>query len=160
MNHRHECLIFVGCKCYDKMVDDILEEHKGLFQALAKQEEEDKMKKSIDDHLKELGKKWHHERDEIDHLVAEERARQDIKWGEQNLPDGTEDSEVNRAIEAASKVVCDTSYLAGDLTWADVLGEEVAEAFAETDPEKLKMELVQVMAVCKAWIECIHRRQK
>jgi hypothetical protein len=39
-----------------------------------------------------------------------------------------------------------------------VLNEEVAEAFAESDPAKLRAELLQVAAVCAAWIYDIDTR--
>jgi hypothetical protein len=44
------------------------------------------------------------------------------------------------------------------LKWVDILEEEVAEAAAESDPAKLRAELVQVAAVAVAWIEAIDRR--
>ncbi len=37
--------------------------------------------------------------------------------------------------------------------------EEHHEAMAETDPEKLERELIQVAAVCVAQVECIRRRR-
>jgi hypothetical protein len=36
--------------------------------------------------------------------------------------------------------------------------EEVREAMAESDPAKLRVELVQVAAVSVAWIEALDRR--
>lgn len=42
--------------------------------------------------------------------------------------------------------------------WDGVLLEEVYEALAEPDPERLRAELVQVAAVCAAWISDIDRR--
>jgi hypothetical protein len=89
--------------------------------------------------------------------VARERAAQDAKWGEQNHPDGTRGpGSVTRAndarrwtnMQAAEKTLC----------WVDILEEEVAEALAESDPAKLRAELVQVAAVAMAWIEAIDRR--
>jgi hypothetical protein len=60
--------------------------------------------------------------------VQDERRRQDAKWGEQNHPDGT------------------------------IALEEVFEALVETDPAKLRDELLQVAAVAVAWVEAIDRR--
>jgi hypothetical protein len=35
----------------------------------------------------------------------------------------------------------------------------VEEAFAESDPTKLRAELIQVAAICAAWIHDIDQRQ-
>lgn len=40
----------------------------------------------------------------------------------------------------------------GLLTWRDMLLEELAEAFAESDPAKLRAELLQVAAMAVRWI--------
>lgn len=42
--------------------------------------------------------------------------------------------------------------------WDGVLLEEVYEALAESDPAKLRAELIQVAAVCAAWISDIDQR--
>jgi len=47
----------------------------------------------------------------------------------------------------------------GTVTWADILLEEVAEAFAEDDPAKLREELVQSGAVILKWIEKLDRAE-
>lgn len=88
--------------------------------------------------------------------VVEERLRQFDKFGEQNCSDGTSLSAGGSAF--AAKVVCERQAAAGTLTWRSILDEEVAEAFAETDPEKLEAELIQVAAVAVAWVEAIRRR--
>lgn len=46
----------------------------------------------------------------------------------------------------------------GTVTWADVLAEEVTEAFAERDPGLLRAELIQVAAVAMRWVEAIEAR--
>lgn len=89
--------------------------------------------------------------------VAAERARQDAKWGEQNHPDNTGGPAEGRAAIGA-RFACELAAKEGTLTWRHILREEVAEAFAETDPMKLRAELVQVAAVACAWIEAIDRR--
>ncbi|MFC1410475.1 hypothetical protein ACEZCY_14545 [Streptacidiphilus sp. N1-12] len=89
--------------------------------------------------------------------VATERSRQDLKWGRQNHPDGT--GSVNQQEAAVqARTWCKSAFGAGYGTWSDVLAEEVAEANAESDPERLRAELVQVAAVAVAWIEAIDRR--
>jgi hypothetical protein len=44
------------------------------------------------------------------------------------------------------------------VTWAHLVREEVAEAFAESDPERLEAELIQVAALCVSWVEKIRAR--
>lgn len=89
--------------------------------------------------------------------IADERERQDEKWGEQNHPDGTGPGYRVHAIEA--RVRCQRAAQSGLVTYKDILEEEVYEAFAETDPDKLRVELVQVAAVAVAWIEKLDRER-
>lgn len=89
--------------------------------------------------------------------IADERERQDEKWGEQNHPDGTGPGYRVHAIEA--RVRCQRAAQSGLVTYKDILEEEVYEAFAETDPDKLRAELVQVAAVAVAWIEKLDRER-
>jgi hypothetical protein len=96
--------------------------------------------------------------------VAAERLRQDATWGEQNHRDGTGPDRVWAFTGPASYVAdCarqQTQQLAADghVTWTDIALEEFAEALAESDPERLRAELVQVAAVAVAWVEAIDRR--
>jgi hypothetical protein len=89
--------------------------------------------------------------------VAAERARQDANWGEQNHRDGTGGG-LMRTIAHARRQTTEWHSSIGQLTWHDILREEVAEADAETDPARLRTELIQVAAVACAWIEAIDRR--
>ena len=90
--------------------------------------------------------------------VGTERAAQDAKWGPQNHPDGTGGRDARDACDAA-RMLCDLRHREGRGTWSDILREEVCEAFAESDPRKLRAELVQVAAVAVAWVEAIDRRK-
>lgn len=45
------------------------------------------------------------------------------------------------------------------LDWTGILLEEVYEALAESDPAKLRAELIQVAAVCAAWIADLDSRE-
>lgn len=105
--------------------------------------------------------------------IAEERERQDLKWGEQNHRDGTggqpdlfaPDSfafvhmlAMRKSAADGARRMCDEAANDGCVTWRDILREETEEAFAEHDPIKLREELVQVAAVCTNWIEAIDRR--
>lgn len=107
--------------------------------------------------------------------VIAERGRQDEQWGEQNHPDGTGpnsrplygfDAFIDEADSASDLAVkfkqmtdkrfSGNSHVPG--SWRDILLEEIFEAMAEDDPEKLVAELIQSAAVIVAWIEAIRRR--
>ena len=90
--------------------------------------------------------------DGISGAVWDERCRQIGKFGSQTLPSGTSSATWADA-ELVAKKACAMGAVLGTLTWVDVLGEEMAEAFASEDPEALRAELVQVAAVAAAWIQ-------
>jgi hypothetical protein len=46
----------------------------------------------------------------------------------------------------------------GKPTWMHLVREEVAEAFQESDPARLRAELIQVAALCVSWIEKLDAR--
>lgn len=96
--------------------------------------------------------------------VRAERARQIAKFGDQrHLPNGTgpaliiESDRLHNAQEAAdaARERCERLFAKGMGTYEAVLTEEYREALAETIPEKLREELVQVAAVAVAFIEKI-----
>lgn len=88
--------------------------------------------------------------------VLRERHAQDVKWGVQSHPDGTGPQYAGHAEGARTE--CDREHRAGHGTWRHILMEEVWEAMAEDDPQRLRAELVQVAAVATAWVEAIDRR--
>ncbi|HEX7993607.1 MAG TPA: hypothetical protein VF506_06760 [Streptosporangiaceae bacterium] len=90
--------------------------------------------------------------------IADERSRQDAKWGEQNHRDGTGGPTLRRWAEQ-DRAICQEAFRKGVGTWRHILVEEVSEALAEDDPAKLRVELIQVAAVAVAWIEAIDRRE-
>jgi len=90
--------------------------------------------------------------------VIRERVAQNAKWGEQNHPDGTGAQHEGHASDY--RMVCDTKFRDGNGTWKDILLEEVYEALAESDPERLRAELVQVAAVAAGRIEAVDRRPR
>lgn len=108
--------------------------------------------------------------DDVLREVADERAAQDAKWGQQNHPDGTGDTatawpdmvmpafgwSATPAVQAAA--LARKSCEDGERTWLKIALEEMAEAFAEKDPVLLRKELVQTASVLVAWIEAIDRR--
>jgi hypothetical protein len=103
--------------------------------------------------------------------VLAERDKQDIKWGEQNHPNGTGPTRMLLGTRDLN-VICTFKDMAdtlrdwtddrakvGILSFADILLEEVFEALAEEDPAMLREELVQVAAVAVQWVEAIDRAQ-
>lgn len=98
--------------------------------------------------------------------VADERAEQDAKWGEQDHPDGTGPGHLwpglfrhPMALSASiAKEQVDFDARSGRLNFAGILLEEVFEAISEDDVEALRGELIQVAAVAVAWVEAINRR--
>jgi hypothetical protein len=89
--------------------------------------------------------------------VQAERARQDAKWGEQNHPDGTGGS-ARLYIADRCRAAADKAAEEGTLTWRLISDEEHAEAMAESDPARLRAELIQDAAVKVAWVAAIDRR--
>lgn len=88
--------------------------------------------------------------------IRDERARQDAKWDEQHWPDGTHPSFAHDA--EMYQAVVDSNSGQGLTNWTHILLEEVYEALAETDPAKLRDELVQAAAVIVNWLEDIDGR--
>jgi hypothetical protein len=88
--------------------------------------------------------------------VDAERQRQLAKFGDQRHRDGTHARNQDWADHA--RAACQHAADENALSWAAVLYEEFTEAMAETDPAKLRAELVQVAAVCAAWVSDLDRR--
>ncbi|WP_405180259.1 hypothetical protein OG225_02660 [Nocardia sp. NBC_01377] len=91
--------------------------------------------------------------------VLAERARQDARWGVQDHADGTGGKAAHDQVRVM-RAQCDDAARNGRLTFRHILSEEVAEAFAETDPTKLRTELVQVAAIAQAWIAKLDRQTR
>jgi hypothetical protein len=95
--------------------------------------------------------------------IRDERKAQDTKWGEQNHPDfcGVDFSAYHDLPSADQiKAACDFDAKRGESNWGTILLEEFLEAIEEREPGKLREELIQVAAVCVAWVECIDRRNE
>jgi len=98
-------------------------------------------------------------------LVFAEREAQEARYGEtnKNLVSGTGPetrwllpytSDSAREIQLTLREDYeDWEDEAGLPTWAHLVREEVAEAFQEADPKRLKEELIQVAALCVSWVE-------
>lgn len=104
--------------------------------------------------------------------VADERGRQDEKWGEQNHPDvsaiviGHPESvpDVHGVPSATdAKLMTESRAAAGLVSWADIAIEKLAEALeaaAECDEDAARTEVVQLTAVCVQWVQAIDRRRQ
>jgi len=100
--------------------------------------------------------------------VSEELDRQLVKWGVQDHPCFdpllTSPTAVKRNVwyemptEERAKFLCQLAEKKGNLSWTHILVEEVAEAIAEPDESKRRVELIQCIAVLVSWIESIDRR--
>ncbi|MBO4273384.1 hypothetical protein [Microbispora triticiradicis] len=90
--------------------------------------------------------------------VAAERAAQDAMWGVQDHADGTGPGYGPEA-DLAKRAVTDAAA-EGRLTWRHILHEEVLEAFAEDDADRLRDELIQVAAVAVKWVQDLDRRTR
>jgi predicted house-cleaning noncanonical NTP pyrophosphatase (MazG superfamily) len=88
--------------------------------------------------------------------IAGERDAQQRLWGPQEFPDGSGPEYADRA--DAAKAECAAAAKRGGLTWRHILAEEFFEALAESDPERLRAELVQTAAVAVQWVQSLDRR--
>ncbi len=93
--------------------------------------------------------------------VIAERTRQDAKWGEQNHPSVPHDAcaSLGLPVEMYAKILNEDAVDAGALTWGHIALEEFVEAVCARDETHRREELVQLAAVCVAWIQCIDRRE-
>jgi hypothetical protein len=94
--------------------------------------------------------------------ISLERKRQNEKWGEQNHPMtiNIEAPGLFRILADKKKYDNQTDGSEGKAMWANILLEEVYEAFAETDLEKQRAEMIQVAAVAVQIIEYLDRRME
>lgn len=98
------------------------------------------------------------ERERIYRKIDAERARQNKMWGQQDHVDfdGAVGIWLPKAREAQR--LCENAFEEGKGSWGHIFLEEVAEVFEAKTQTHLKEEIVQVMAVCEAWLEAIDRR--
>ena len=99
--------------------------------------------------------------------IRAERARQFAQYGtNEDLQDGTgepwlaplsmEDAaHIEQALRFDYEVYEKTR---GKITWMHLVREEVTEAFAEMDPERLREEVIQLAALCVSWVEKMDAR--
>lgn len=102
---------------------------------------------------------------EIIKQIIDERKRQHKLWGEQNHPSIVKDfphplSEYyGIRDEEEAKIICESRLIHNEGTWADIFLEEVSEVIHADSPEKMKEELIQVLAVGVAWIQSIDKNE-
>lgn len=104
--------------------------------------------------------------DVLDEVSAERAQQFDQYSTNENLADGTGGqwmwpytADGAPEIEAVLRADYETyEARAGAPTWMHLVREEVAEAFAETDEERLRAELIQVAALCVSWVEKMDAR--
>jgi hypothetical protein len=100
--------------------------------------------------------------------VQQERERQEARWGEQNHHDGTGPTKLFLGarvpeehsyadIRKRATDMTDWNSKAGRVSYGDIFLEEVFEAMAEKDQDRLREELIQCAAVAVAWVEKIDR---
>ena len=92
-----------------------------------------------------------------------EREKQNKKWGEQNHPivDYNYASPMNYRYNLPSeervKNLCDFFAKENELTWGDIVLEEVVEALCAKNKENMREELIQCGAVIVAMIQSLDR---
>lgn len=102
--------------------------------------------------------------------VAAERKSQEARWGEQNHHDGTgpntlmfgmrmPEEHTYADMRKRATDITDSRTSMGMVSYGDIFLEEVFEAMAESDQDRLREELVQCAAVAVAWVEKIDRDQ-
>lgn len=106
--------------------------------------------------------------------IQAERQRQNKKWGEQNhsclnqkLLNTENDCTPEKMCEHyeipsenRAKFMCDIAFENGNGTYAEIAIEEMSEIVSEFDPIKRREEIIQLAAVCVAWVEKIDRDLK
>lgn len=101
--------------------------------------------------------------------VSEERQRQFRRYGtNDDIRDGTglETRWLGPYTGASASLIEadlradyeDWEETTGNPTWVHLVREEVAEAFCEDDPGRLRDELIQVAALCVSWVEKLDAR--
>lgn len=102
--------------------------------------------------------------------TANEQMRQLNRWGKQKHPDYTEytllppcPQVIVSPTSSSAKSFCDRKAASGNISWSDILIEEVLGALEEAKSgniENLRVELIQVAAVCCSWADEISERGK
>lgn len=92
--------------------------------------------------------------------VAQERLRQDQKWGPLSYRVGMNARKYEMPEESRAKQLCETASKDGTLTWGHILVEELAEALDSFSEAEQERELVQLAAVAIWAIEDLRRAHR
>jgi len=92
--------------------------------------------------------------------VQDERIRQEKLWGIQRHPDGTGGTRFTDLATVYTQLNDHGNHPEVGKKWAHILLEEVYEACSSETVDDLRKELVQVMAVCAAWVQDLDTRPK
>jgi hypothetical protein len=105
-------------------------------------------------------------KDDLTALAARTRVLADIARGAEraeakhgharHIPAGT-GRPGDYAASVAARQRCERAYAAGTLTWRHIVDEEYAEACAETNPARLRAELIDTQSAITCWIEDLDR---
>ncbi|MER8083814.1 hypothetical protein ABTZ57_01295 [Streptomyces sp. NPDC094048] len=85
-------------------------------------------------------------------LIDTERQAQLAKWGDQHHRNGSSTSTNVRLCTDLAQAMRQVNADPAELSWTTIMLEEAYEVGAETDPAKIRAELIQLAAVCAAWI--------
>ena len=97
--------------------------------------------------------------------ILEERKRQDAKWGVQNhniinYKEANHLQYYGLPSELTAKFNCENAAKEGNLTWGDIVVEELVEALNAKNYKDMREELIQCGAVILAMIESLDRNGK
>ena len=104
--------------------------------------------------------------------IGEERRRQTKQWGVQSYPSlipVMRDDAITTGVRQCASYGLPTEYAAreayekavenGTVTWGHIFIEEVAEAFAATNVEDMRKELIQALASGVQWLEDLDKEE-
>ncbi len=92
--------------------------------------------------------------------VVAERVRQNKKWGPQTHIDTTDLTPSYVIPEETTKILCELERSCDKLSWSSIAAEELSEAVWAKDAQSRREELIQLAAVCLAWVEDIDQRNQ
>jgi hypothetical protein len=85
------------------------------------------------------------------HEVLAEMKRQGTKWGPMRQMENGTGSDYWKSMRDGAQQATDAAFKYGWGNWSYILLEEVYEVMAESNPKRLKAELIQVAAVALSW---------
>lgn len=100
--------------------------------------------------------------------VRAEREKQTVKWGEQNHPSlklgydtGIKTAQIlNLPSEGLIKSLVDQEAKTKESNWSTIALEEFTEVVIADNDYERRAELIQLIAVCVQWVECLDRNDR